>query len=218
MRINRYLALTTGMSRRAADAVIAAGEVLVNNQSPQPGQDITEHDIVYFRGKQVRPPETTQTIALNKPTGYVVSRDGQGSPSIYDLLPTSLRQLKPVGRLDKDSSGLLLLTNDGALTQQLTHPSFEKEKVYEVTLNEPLQSADRAAIQQGIQLDDGLSKLELKLGADGRHWQVCMHEGRNRQIRRTFAARGYQVVRLHRIRFGIYEIGSLPAGQYQHRA
>jgi 23S rRNA pseudouridine2605 synthase len=214
MRINRYMALATGMSRRTADAIIAQGEVTVNGRLPQPGQDISEQDTVHVHGKQVRPPEATQTVLLNKPAGYVVSRDGQGNPTVYDLLPTALHHLKPVGRLDKDSSGLLLFTNDGALTQQLTHPSFEKEKVYEVTLEKALLPADRAAIEQGVQLEDGQSRLQLSPGASDKRWQVRMHEGRNRQIRRTFAARGYNVTKLQRTQFGIYQLGELPIGQH----
>lgn len=214
MRINRYLALATGISRRAADAAILAGQVTVNGQTPQTGQDVTEQDKVLFQGKLAQAPVSLQTILLNKPAGYVVSRDGQGSATIYDLLPTSLHNLKPVGRLDKDSSGLLLLTNDGALAQELTHPKHAKDKVYSVTLNKPLLLADREAIQQGVELDDGPSSLQLRQGASEKQWRVLMREGRNRQIRRTFEARGYTVTKLHRTHFGSYAIGSTPPGQY----
>jgi pseudouridine synthase len=150
---------------------------------------------------------------LHKPVGYVCSRDGQGSKTIYDLLPTKLHQLKPVGRLDKDSSGLLLLTNDGELANRLTHPSFEKEKVYEISLDKPLARPDRAQIEQGVLLEDGLSKLQVKpLGNE--HWQVTMREGRNRQIRRTFSALGYRLQALHRTQFGTYRLGRIAPGEY----
>ncbi|MEK7152847.1 MAG: pseudouridine synthase, partial [Patescibacteria group bacterium] len=145
------------------------------------------------------------------PAGYVVSREGQSSKTIYDLLPAELKHLKPIGRLDKDSSGLLLLTNDGILAHQLTHPRFQKVKVYELALDQPLQPLHRQMIHDiGIQLEDGPSKLILERLQEGneKRWRVTMREGRNRQIRRTFAALGYRVIRLRRTHFGSY---TLPA-------
>jgi 23S rRNA pseudouridine2605 synthase len=217
MRINKFIALATGMSRRAADTAISEGNILVNNQSIQPGQDILESDTVLLNGKVLTLPESFTTIMLNKPVGYVCSRDGQGSKTIYDLLPPNMHALKPIGRLDKDSSGLLLLTNNGNLANSLTHPSNQKRKVYEIILNKPLHKLDWQSIhEQGIELEDGPSKLFLERlePLDDKHWQVTMHEGRNRQIRRTFEAIGYEVTHLHRTHFGDYSLGSLPAGQF----
>ncbi len=133
------------------------------------------------------------------------------------LLPTELHSLKPIGRLDKDSSGLLLLTNDGNLAHELTHPSFRKTKVYEVELDKPLTPLHHQMIHDiGITLEDGVSILQLeKLSNTGTSWRVTMHEGRNRQIRRTFDALGYDVSRLHRIRFGKYDLGKLELGTYE---
>ena len=216
MRINRFIAAGSGLSRRAADTAIAEGKVLVNGQSPQPGQDVNEHDHVTLDGRVVHP-KTTQTILFNKPVGYVTSHSGQGSRTIYDLLPPELHHLQPVGRLDKDSSGLLLLTNDGELAQQLTHPSHQKLKCYEVALGKPLEPLHHQMISDmGVQLDDGPSRftLERQHGDDDRDWLVTMHEGRNRQIRRTFAALGYSVTRLHRTTFGPYKLGELPSGTW----
>ena len=153
------------------------------------------------------------TIVLNKPVGYVCSRDGQGSQTVYNLLPEQYHHLKPVGRLDKDSSGLLLLTNDGDLAYQLTHPSFEKEKVYLVSVKPSLLAKDKQKIETGVQLDDGISKLTLI--KRGGKWQVIMHEGRNRQIRRTFAILNYKVIDLHRIKFGQYKLEDLPSATYK---
>jgi 23S rRNA pseudouridine2605 synthase len=211
MRINKYLALSTGLSRRAADEVIAQSRVLVNNLSPQSGQQIQPDDVVLLDGKPVAP-LTTQTIILNKPAGYVVSRNGQGSKTIYDLLPQELHSLKPVGRLDKDSSGLLILTNDGDLANQLTHPRYEKEKHYLVELHQALQPAHKQAIERGVRLEDGISALRL-LGS-GKKWEVTMSEGRNRQIRRTFAVQGYFVKTLHRVTFGNYKLGDMSPGAF----
>lgn len=218
MRINRFIALATGMSRRAADAVIEAGEVTVNNIAPQPGMQVTDTDIVSYRGTRLSLPKKMTTILLNKPAGYVCSRDGQGSKTIYELLPTDYHSLKPIGRLDKDSSGLLLLTNNGALAQELTHPSFHKVKIYEIEIDKPLTPLHHQMISDiGIQLYDGPSKLSLERLREGagHAWKVTMHEGRNRQVRRTFEALGYTVTKLHRTQFGTYTLGSTPSGLFR---
>lgn len=217
MRINRFVAAATGMSRRDADHAIDEGRVRVNGQQPLVGQAITSDDTVTLDNTPLSLRQI-QTVLLNKPEGYVCSRDGQGSQTIYDLLPPELHHLKPVGRLDKDSSGLLVLTNDGKLAQQLTHPSFQKIKQYEVTLNQPLQPLHRQMIADfGIQLQDGPSRLQLERlhEASDMAWKVTMREGRNRQIRRTFEALGYKVVKLHRTHFGNYTLGSLKSGRYR---
>lgn len=217
MRINKFVASATGMSRRAADTAITAGRVLVNGAEPAFGQEVTHQDQVTLDGQKLSALKV-QTIALNKPAGYVTSRDGQGAKTIYDLLPASLHHLKPVGRLDKDSSGLLLLTNDGDLAQQLTHPSNRKTKVYEVVLDKPLAPLHRQMISDmGIRLDDGPSQFHIERLTDGddQHWRITMQEGRNRQIRRTFAAIGYTVTGLHRTQFGQFQLGDLAAGRYQ---
>lgn len=191
------------------------GQVTINGQPAKQGQDVQTGDIVRLDGHLIKPVASIITIMLNKPRGYVVSRDGQGSKTIYDLLPPEYQQLNPVGRLDKDSSGLLLLTNDGLLANELTHPSHQKVKVYEVTLDKPLQPLHRQMISDhGLMLEDGLSKLQLERRAEGddKSWIVMMHEGRNRQIRRTFAALGYDIQKLHRTQFGTYQLDSLAIG------
>jgi 23S rRNA pseudouridine2605 synthase len=222
MRINKYIAASTGLSRRVADKAVEQGNVLVNGVPATPGQEVTDADAITLSGKPITAPAHMQTIILNKPTHYVVSRDGQGSKTIYDILPPELHHLKPVGRLDKDSSGLLLLTNDGQLAQELTHPRYQKTKVYEVTLSQPLQPLHRQMISDhGVQLTDGPSKLELErlVEGDDKAWRVRMHEGRNRQIRRTFAALGYGITRLHRTHFGEYTLDDLPSGEHRgHQA
>jgi 23S rRNA pseudouridine2605 synthase len=217
MRINRFVAAATGLSRRAADSAIKGGQVTVNGQLPAIGQEITPEDVVTLDGQPLQRAKL-QTILLHKPAGYVTSREGQGSRTIYELLPIELHHLKPVGRLDKDSSGLLLLTNDGDLAQQLTHPSHQKTKLYELELDIPLQPLHRQMISDiGVRLDDGPSQLQLERLNDGndKAWRVTMHEGRNRQIRRTFAALGYTVTKLHRTDFGMYRLDGLPSGKYR---
>ena len=191
------------MSRRTADEVIANKRVLVNGIVPSSGYDVQPEDAVTLDTKPLKV-QTVTTVMLNKPVGYVVSRDGQGSKTIYELLPKELQYLKSVGRLDKDSSGLLLLTNDGELANKLTHPRYQKEKVYEVELDKPLSNEHKKQIEQGVALEDGPSKL--KLNGSGKNWTVTMAEGRNRQIRRTFEAVGYMVVSLDRRKFGEYQL------------
>jgi 23S rRNA pseudouridine2605 synthase len=216
MRINKYLAQATGMSRRAADGIIDEGRVHINGTVAKAGSSVTETDSVMLDGKPAHLKQT-RTIMLNKPVGYVVSRDGQGSKTIYDLLPDNFHDLKPVGRLDKDSSGLLILTNNGTLANDLTHPSKQKVKVYEIVLDQPLQPLHRQMISDyGVALEDGPSKLQLERLKEGddRAWRVSMHEGRNRQIRRTFAALGYSVEKLHRTHFGPYVLSDLRIGFY----
>jgi 23S rRNA pseudouridine2605 synthase len=210
MRINKYLAERLGISRRRADDFINLHDVTVNGMTAQSGQDVTDSDTVLVDGKPLAEKKQIVYVLLNKPTGYVCSRDGQGSKTIYDLLPQEYSHLNPVGRLDKESSGLLLLTNDGALHQQLTHPSFQKEKVYTVTLDKALAEQDKKHIEDGVDLYDGPSALSLTLlRRDGKVWQVRMHEGRNRQIRRTFEALGYTITALHRTQFGDYTLTQL---------
>ncbi|HSX33538.1 MAG TPA: pseudouridine synthase [Candidatus Saccharimonadales bacterium] len=215
MRINKFIALHSSLSRRAADQAIANGQVQVNGQPASPGQDVGEGDIVLLKGQPLAAAAPPQTIMLNKPIGYVVSREGQGSKTVYELLPADLQQLQPIGRLDKNSSGLLLFTNDGQLAYQLTHPSFQKIKIYEVLLDKPLAALHHQLICDiGVTLEDGPSKLALeKLDQSATAWRVIMHEGRNRQIRRTFAALGYDVQKLHRTQFGDYQLAGLASGE-----
>lgn len=231
MRINKFLAGATGISRRAADKAIEEGRVLVNGARPQPGQEVTNADEVLLDHKKLNALPAKQTIMLNKPVGYVVSRDGQGSQTIYDLLPPELHHLKPVGRLDKDSSGLLLLTNDGQLAQELTHPKYQKTKIYEVEIDKPLsKQAFEQVTKTGVDIGDYVSRFQLKqlVISNQRlagpldpncHILVTITEGKNRQIRRTFAALGYNIKKLHRTQFGAYRLADrLTLGSYREES
>lgn len=220
MRLNKFIAQTTGISRRSADAAIERGDVLVNDQPPSAGHQVEPSDTIRYKGRLLvnKPIQTHTTIMLNKPVGYICSRDGQGGQTIYDLLPRDLAQLKPVGRLDKHSSGLLLMTTDGQLAYELTHPKFNKSKTYKIALNRPLTETDYLTIhKKGVELNDGISKLSLERinATDDINWKVTMSEGRNRQIRRTFEALDYHVVKLHRTHFGPYVLDSLKPGAYK---
>lgn len=219
IRLNKFLAEKVGLSRREADNLIADGKVLVNQQPAVLGARISETDEIICDGKIIstKKPEYIY-LMLNKPVGYVSSRKAQGEvPTLYELLPEKYQKLKTVGRLDKNSSGLILLTNDGDFAFKHTHPKFYKLKTYLVELDQTLAPLHQQEISDfGIHLEDGLSKLFLtKLDEDRLKWQVEMSEGRNRQIRRTFAALGYKVVKLHRIEFGHYQLGDLKTGEFK---
>ena len=218
IRLNKHLALQLGVSRREADEFIEKGSVQVNGTVATLGARIAPTDTVTVKGKPLTTQAKYQYIAINKPVGYVCSRRAQGdTPTIYTLLPKELHHLKPVGRLDKNSSGLILLTNDGDFAYQMTHPKFYKAKVYEITLDKELEPLHQQMINDyGVQLEDGPSKLHLaRLSETNRaQWQVTMSEGRNRQIRRTFAALGYEIKKLHRTNFGNYTLGVLRPQEY----
>ena len=223
IRLNKFLAERLGCSRREADALIESGKILVDQKPPQLGAKVDKNNKVWYNGKIVPFQTDYLYIAFHKPVGYVCSRRAQGSaPTLYDLLPAKYRHLKTVGRLDKDSSGLILLTNDGDFAFQMTHPKFRKTKVYEVELNRPLEPLHQQMISDyGVKLEDGISKFKVITSAESTEDQpsrtcftVVLTEGRNRQIRRTFAALGYRVTKLHRTTFGQYELGDLQPGKY----
>ena len=216
VRLNKYLALHTGVSRREADLLIEKGAVSINDTLATLGGRVQPGDTVTVRGRIISPETKFIYIALHKPVGYVCSRRAQGdTPTVYELLPDEYQHLKTVGRLDKDSSGLILFTNDGDFAQQMTHPTHKKVKEYEVSLDKPLEPLHQQMISDyGIQLPDGVSKIMLeRLTESRKQWRVPMHEGRNRQIRRTFSALGYTVVPYHRTLFGRYALASLKKGQ-----
>ena len=217
IRLNKYLATNFGVSRREADRLIEDGKVLINGKVAIIGRRVAPGDKVEISGQEITEQKLIY-LMLNKPKGYVCSRKRQGdTPTIYELLPPEYQSLKNVGRLDKDSSGLILLTNDGDFAFQMTHPKFIKTKVYDVKLNRELEPLHQQMIADfGVNLPDGRSQLGLmRLSDDSRKdWQVTMTEGRNRQIRRTFEALGYKVTYLHRKIFGPYLLGKLPEGKF----
>ena len=239
IRLNKFLAEHIGVSRREADELITSGQITVDGQTAVLGTKVDDKSRICYNNKII--PHKTEYIylAFNKPVGYVCSRRAQGpAPTLYDLLPIKYRQLKTVGRLDKDSSGLILLTNDGDFAFRLTHPKFKKEKIYEVELDKPLAPLHQQMISDfGIDIGDGVSKFTVikklanssfedrKLGRAAlsvsekdesqASYIVILTEGRNRQIRRTFAALGYKVTKLHRTQFGKYQLGTLKPGHFQ---
>ncbi|MEO7905164.1 MAG: pseudouridine synthase [Candidatus Saccharimonadales bacterium] len=219
IRLNKHLALQLGVSRREADRLIERGDVSVNGTPAIIGGRIKADDKITVKGKPVAQNTPFVYMAFHKPAGYVCSRRSQGGlPTVYELLPTSYHDLKTVGRLDFASSGLILLSNDGDFTYRMTHPKFVKTKLYNVRLDTELAPLHQQMISDyGVTLDDGVSKMQLeRMNDDDRNdWIVTLAEGRNRQIRRTFASLGYEVKKLHRTNFGPYALGDIKPGQFE---
>ena len=212
IRINQFVAKSTGVSRRNADELIQNGRVQVNGHNALTGQQVSKADEVTLDGSVLIEKEI-KTIIFNKPVGYVCSRKMQGNdPTIYELLPDEFEHLNPVGRLDKDSSGLMILSNDGDLVQRLSHPSAGKWKRYYIETNTKLSDHQLQQLNKGIELDDGLSKL--KTSREGNGYLVQLQEGRNRQIRRTIESIGAKVTKLHRGAIGEIQIQDLREGTW----
>jgi 23S rRNA pseudouridine2605 synthase len=217
MRLNKFLAENTELSRRKADNAIENGRVKINGTVATLGQAVNEVDAVSLDGNLVAVKQTKEsvTLLLHKPIGYVCSKNGQGSKTVYDLLPEEYKQLNIAGRLDKDSSGLVLLTNDGTLLNEVTHPSSKKEKIYEVIIDKEIDSAHRKLLLNGTDIgDERPSKFKFLKKISGTTYEVVIEEGRNRQIRRTFEALDYKIIKLHREQIGKYKLEKLKPKEY----
>lgn len=216
LRLNRFLAAAGVGSRRHCDELIAAGRVTINGRvvtdfSAQPN----ESDHVKVAGKMVRP-ERRLDIILHKPAGFVSTRrDPHARDTIFDLLPPHFPRLFNVGRLDAQSEGILILTNNGDLAQQLTHPRFKIDKEYEVTLDKPWDAELAPKLLRGIMLDGERAKLERIQQVSPIKLRVILRQGINRQIRRMFYDIGYEVKKLIRTRVGNLRLGDLPRGHWR---
>ncbi len=213
-RLNRYLASCGLGSRRACELLIAEGVVTINGQTVELlGTVVAEGDDVRVRGSRARP-EAPVVMAMNKPKGYVCSRvDLENRKTIFDLLPAGLPRLFYVGRLDKDSEGLLILTNDGDLAQQLGHPRHKVPKVYRVGIDQPLDKKWIPKLKKGVYTPYGIGKFEEVKVINPWALEVVLTQGLKRQIRYMFLKIGYKVVTLKRIRIGTFNLGTLTAGQ-----
>jgi 23S rRNA pseudouridine2605 synthase len=220
MRLAKYLAHAGVASRRAAERVIVDGRVLVDGEIVRdPARDVGEHSRVAVDGRALDGPEARVVYALNKPLGVVsTARDPGGRPTVLELVdtgPTNPR-LYPVGRLDADSSGLILLTNDGELANRLTHPRFEVEKTYRATLGgAPAGDGVLRALRRGVELEDGPTAPARVRRLGKSTIELTIHEGRNRQVRRMCEAAGRQVLALERVAFGPLRLGGLAVGEHR---
>jgi len=233
MRLNKFLAHAGIASRRAADKLIAAGRVRVNGRvTREMGVQVDPvRDQITVDGNTVTSTQNQRLyLLLNKPAGVITSRkDPEGRKTILDLIPKKYHHLHPVGRLDFQSEGLVLLTDDGDLTQRLTHPSFQHEKEYWVQVDGPVPNVTLYKFRKGVELEDGMARARVrrlsKIPAEQRFWiqedpkrtwlAFILHEGRNRQIRRMCEALNLRVRRLVRIRIESIHIGDLKPGQWR---
>jgi 23S rRNA pseudouridine2605 synthase len=219
LRINRFIALYSDLSRRKADALVEAGLVTINREKAHAGSQVSLEDIVVVDGRRIDTSKKTQstTILVHKPVNYVCSRDGQGNKTVYDLLPKKYETLQIAGRLDKDSSGLVIMTDDGVLHNTLTHPSYNKEKLYDVTVDAYVSDKQLEQLLQGVSIGDTrLARATRVRRLADKRVEMTLTEGRNRQIRRMLESLGNHVVRLHRTKLGPYELGNLAEGKFFH--
>ncbi len=217
-RVQKFISQSGTASRRKADEFIKSGQVLINGKKAKLGDKVdAKKDVVKVYGKIVKPPETKLYIILNKPKGCVVSKtDPKGKKTVFSLLPDEINtKVWNIGRLDYDTEGLLILTNDGELTQELAHPKFEHEKEYEVQTQEIPNDSQLEELRQGVEIATGLThpaKIKTKSGKV----LITIHEGKKRQVRRMFSAVGLTVVNLKRIRIGKLLLpANLPVGQFK---
>lgn len=221
-RLNKYIASTGLCSRRKADELIESGKVGINGKIiTELGFYVREKDKVTVEGKIVRPQEL-EYYRFYKPAGYITTlEDEKGRKTIYDIIPPELKHLKPVGRLDKDSTGLLIMTNDGELINQMTHPSIKVPKVYMVTINGRFTEAHAKEMLEGIEIvtDSNEKKtayaetLPIEVTNKSSIVQVILYQGINRQIRKMFAKLGFEVQVLKRIQHAIINLDGLKKGQ-----
>ncbi len=217
VRLQKFLSAAGVCSRRKGEELIVAGKVAVNGETVvelgtkiDPDQDQIEVD-----GKKIQPAHTLIYIALNKPEDYVTSCSHPGEKVVVDLVDISER-IYPVGRLDKDSTGLLLLTNDGRIHHRLSHPSFDHEKEYDVTVARPISNGALKKMSDGLLLMGTKTRPARITRISSRRFRMVLQEGKNRQIRRMVRKVGNEVTRLQRKRFAGIKLGNLPPGKWRH--
>jgi pseudouridine synthase len=219
-RLNKYIASSGLCSRRKADELIENGSVMVNGKKiSELGFLVKPKDKVFVDGKLIHPIKH-EYYRFYKPAGYITTSDDEkGRKTIYDLLPENLHKLKPVGRLDKDSTGLLILTNDGDLINELTHPSVKVPKLYRVTIDGKITQNDIDKMNKGIKLEpDKIAYAQVDvLEIDNNHTvlEVLLYQGLNRQIRRMFEFLGFKVLTLKRIQHATLTLEGLKRGEFK---
>ena len=217
IRLQKFLADAGVCSRRKGEDYIRKGMVRINGEVvTRLGTTVDpETDRVEVSGKRVRPRMREVYIMLNKPSGYISSCSQPGRKIVLDLVDTD-RRVFPVGRLDKDSTGLILLTSDGRIHHRLAHPSFDHEKEYVVTVDKPVADADLHRLESGVALSDGMTRPAKVRRRSKTVFSISLQEGRNRQIRRMAEALGYAVKSLHRVRMGPLRLKDLPPGGWRN--
>lgn len=213
MRLNKFLATAGIASRRGADALIEDGRVKVNGSVAKNGMQVSEKDRVEVEGKLITNSEEKEYWMVNKPRGVVsTAMDDRGRATVVSMVKTNAR-LYPVGRLDEDSEGLILLTNDGDLAFRLTHPKFQVEKVYQVRIMGELTDSKIKRFETGVRLEDGMTAPAKVEKIAHQLLEITIKEGRKRQIRRMCSVLGLEVTELKRMRMGTLELGDLKKGE-----
>ncbi len=222
MKLNKYLAHCGVAARRKAAELIKEGRVIVNGKmEDNPAYVVQSRDKISFDGKPIQPEERRVYLLMNKQKDTITTADDEmGRKTVLDIVGKSVRErIFPVGRLDRDTTGLLILTNDGDLAQKLSHPSYRVSKVYEAELNEPLMDTDLDAIRRGVDLEDGKAEVDWIRCVEGsgkRAVQLEIHVGKNRIVRRIFEHLGYEVLRLDRTYYAGLTKKDLPRGRFRH--
>ena len=219
-RLNKYIASSGLCSRRKADELIESGVVQVNGKNvTELGYSVQNKDKVFVNGKIIHPVKH-EYYRFYKPAGYITTSDDEkGRKTIYDLLPENLHHLKPVGRLDRESTGLIILTNDGDLINDLTHPSVKVPKLYRVAINGKITQNDIDKMYKGIEIEPNkmaYAQVDV-LEIDNTHtvMEILLYQGLNRQIRRMFEYLGFEVVSLKRIQHAIFNLDGLKRGEFK---
>ena len=215
IRLNKYIASSGLCSRREADTLIESGKVTINGEVALQGSKVMDGDIVLVNGRKVTPDDDMVYIAFNKPLGVTCTTDRRDPSNIIDYIGFDER-IFPVGRLDKNSSGLILLTNDGSIVNKLLRAENDHEKEYLVTVNRPYDKNFLRSMESGVPVLGQLT-LPCKLKPAGdRTFKIILHQGLNRQIRRMCEYLGYKVTRLKRIRFMNISLGDLETGKWRY--
>ncbi len=215
MRINRYIAASTDLSRRQADEVIKENRATVNGKVLKDfSYQVNLEDTVTIDGEEIKPQHLVY-YALNKPHGVTSSTaDAHADTLVTDLVPDT-PPVFPVGRLDLNSTGLIILTNDGAFAQKIQHPSFQHEKEYVVKLKESFHKSNKDKLEAGVELEEGVAKFDDIKIINNTEVSVTLHQGWKRQIRRMFEGIGFKRIELHRVRISKLKLGLLKLGQYK---
>ena len=216
IRLNKYLASAGIGSRRACDTMVQHGEVVINGETClSPGYRVQPEDFIKVNGRRIEPLEI-QSIVLHKPAGLVCTRsDENNRATIYELLPPRLHHLAHVGRLDLDSEGLLILSNDGELTQALTHPSHKIEKVYQVTTENAFENSILNQLEKGVFTEVGKARDVSVKRISSRRLEMILNTGLKRQIRYMIQAVGHRVKRLVRLKIGELTLDTLKPGKWR---
>jgi 23S rRNA pseudouridine2605 synthase len=218
MRLAKYMAHAGVASRRAAEEIVRAGRVTVSGEVVlDPAHDVDDSSAVTVDGRRLCGAEASVVYAVNKPVGVVsTAKDTHDRPTVVGLVANEKARLYPVGRLDADTSGLILLTNDGALAHRLTHPSFEVKKTYRAHVRGgPVGEPALRRLREGVRLEDGMTAPARVLQREPGVLELTIHEGRNRQVRRMCEAVGHRVIALERVAIGPLRLGRLPSGGYR---